>query len=215
VRNTVAKSWGLAQDLIYFIRRRDFHAAGQWMLETLVNALYCRIDYTVFVRFLEEPLPSFEPRLSITYCVAEPSHLSRLRGVVLPSRLKYLSTRLAHGRICIMAYCEDDIAAYAWATDVVSFEIDNLELRLEAGDIYIDDLYTLPACRHQGIQTALHAQQLQYLQERGYERAVSIVAVDNIPSQKIFRRFGYRKADSLSFRRILLKRHYHYHNGRF
>ena len=53
------------------------------------------------------------------------------------------------------------------------------------------------------------------MQERGFKRAVAIVAVDNIPSLKFVTKIGYREADRLSFRRILFKRDYRYHNGKF
>jgi ribosomal protein S18 acetylase RimI-like enzyme len=212
----MSKLRGAIWDLLYYIRRGEFAAAFRCLSDTSRILLCHRIEYIVFARYLEETLPSYEARLPATfYPVAEPDDLACLRNVVLPSEFEYMRKRLAHGRICTLAFCQGRVAAYAWATDVVSFEIDNLRLRLRPADIYIDNLYTLPACRRQGIQTALHVRQLQYLRECDFKRAVSIVAVDNIPSQKIFRKFGYLEVDRLSFQRILFKRDYHYHNGEF
>ena len=93
--------------------------------------------------------------------------------------------------------------------------MDNLQLRLEPKEAYIDDVYTFPSYRRRGIQAALQTQQLQNLREHGFERAVAIVALDNIPSQWLFRKMGYTEAERLSFRRILLKRYYFYQNHRF
>jgi ribosomal protein S18 acetylase RimI-like enzyme len=215
MRNTITKLWGVIQNLAYHLRHRNFDALGQWLSETLRTCLCHRIEYIVFTRSLEGPLPSFEARLPITYRVAEPDDLSYLRDVILPSELEYFSKRLAHGRICILALYQENLIAYAWASDEVNLEIDNLELRLEPGDVYLDDFYTLPAYRRQGVYSALHLQELRYVQERGFKRAVAIVAVDNIPPQKLMKKIGYQEADRLSFRRILFKRDYHYHNGQF
>lgn len=215
MRNSIAKARGVIQDLVYHIRHRNIGAIGQWLFETLRTFFHHRIEYIIFTRSLEDPLPSFEARLPLTYHVAEPDDLSYLRGIVLPSQLEYFSKRLAHGRICILALYQDNVTAYGWLAGKVDFERDNLELRLEPGDAYIDDLYTLPAYRRQGIQTGLHLQQLQYLQERGLKRAVSIVAVDNIPSRKMFEKIGWQEIAHLSFRRIFLKRDYRYDNDQF
>jgi hypothetical protein len=53
-------------------------------------------------------------------------------------------------------------------------------------------------------------EQLRYLQAQGFKRSLAIVAMDNTPSLKMFENLGYEVKGWLSFRRILLKRYYHY-----
>ena len=155
MRNATTRLREGIQDLVYCLRHKKL---GRWLSERLRTFLSCRIEYFVLTRSLEEPLPSLEARVPITYRVAEPDDLSYLRDAVLPSELAYFRKRLAHGRVCILALYQDNLAAYIWASDEVNFEIDNLELRLEPGDVYWDDAVTLPAYRCQGVYSALHLQ---------------------------------------------------------
>lgn len=212
MRNATTRLREGIQDLVYCLRHKKL---GRCLSERLRTFLYCRIEYFVLTRSLEEPLPSLEARVPITYRVAEPDDLSCLRDAVLPSQLAYFRKRLAHGRVCILALYQDNLTAYGWVTDKVTFEIDNLQLQLGPGDAYLDDIYTLPAYRRQGIGGGLHLERLQYLKERGFKRAVLIVRMDNVPALRIGKKLGYQEADRLSFRRILFKRDYRYHNGKF
>lgn len=213
--SVVTRLWGTVQDLGYYLRYRGPGASCKWLWGTLRTLFVHRIEYVVLARSVDESLPSFQARLPVTCRVAEPNGLSCLREAVSPSEFERLSKRLAHGRICHLALHRDNLAAYGWTTGEVDRRIDNLELHLGPGDAYIDDLYTLPAWRRQGIQAALHTLQLQYLQRQKVERAVAIVAEDNIPSLGMFYKFGYQEVDRLSFRRVLFRRKYRYHNGRF
>ncbi len=215
MRNTIVKLCLMMQDFIYFLGNKNLAEFGRLTIGKLSTFLYCRIEYLVLTRSLEEPLPLVEARLPITYRVAEPDDLSRLEGAVLPSELAYFRERLAHGRICFLGFYQDDVAAYGWLTDEVVFEIDNLQLRLGLGDAYVDDIYTLPAYRRQGIASTGALRRLQFLKERGFKRSVSIVRLDNAPALKMNKKLGYKEADRLTFRRILLKRDYHYHEDKF
>jgi ribosomal protein S18 acetylase RimI-like enzyme len=203
------------QDLIHCLRHGRIDDAGRLLSEKLRTLLYCRIEYLVLTRSLEEPLPCLKARLPVTYRIARPDDLSYLRDAVLPSELAYFRNRLAHGRNCVMGFYQDNAASYGWITDEVTFEIDNLRLRLGPGDAYLDDIYTLPAYRHQGIGGELHLRRLQYLKEHGFKQSIIIVRVDNVPSLKIAEKLGYQEADRLTFRRTLLQRDYHYHKGKF
>jgi RimJ/RimL family protein N-acetyltransferase len=69
--------------------------------------------------------------------------------------------------------------------------------------------------RRQGIQTAVHLYRLEYMKKLGCRRAILIVSVTNSASQRLVSKLGYQEADRLSFRRILWKRTYRYHSGKF
>ena len=215
MRSVVTGLWGTVQDLGHCLCYRGPLAAGKWLWGTLRTLFHHRIEYVVLARSVDEFLPSFQARLPITCRVVQLDGLSCLREAVLPSEFERLGRRLAHGRVCHLALYRDKLAAYGWTTREVDRRIDNLELHLGPGDAYIDDLYTSPTWRRQGIQAALHTLQLQYLQKQKVKRAVAIVAVDNIPSLGMFCKFGYQEVDHLSFRRVLFWREYRYHNGWF
>jgi ribosomal protein S18 acetylase RimI-like enzyme len=213
--NPLLKLQGFVQDSLYYLRMKDRSFTRQWLSGVLRTSVYHRIEYLIYAYSLQDPLPTFEARLPVTFRVAGPEDLPYLQNIVSPSEFAHFGKRLAHGRICTLALYRGKITAYVWLTDKVKYEIDNLELRLESGDAYIDDAYTLPAYRRQGIQTAMVLQQLRYLQEHGFKRAVAIVAVDNIPSQQVCERLGFKRAGQLSFRRIFLKRDYRLYNALF
>jgi ribosomal protein S18 acetylase RimI-like enzyme len=205
----------LILDLRERVRRDDWRQTGRWLAETLVSLLYCHIEYTVFARSLLKPLPVIAPRLPVTLCLATGADLVRFRGLVPPSELRHFARRLAHGRHCFLARDGESLAAYCWATTQVAFGWDNLEMRLQPGDAYVDDAFTIPAFRRQGIQTALHLYRLAYMRGLGCQRAVLIVRQDNIASQGLIRKLGYQEVDYLSFRRILWRRTFHYRLGKF
>jgi RimJ/RimL family protein N-acetyltransferase len=83
-------------------------------------------------------------------------------------------------------------------------------MRLQPGDTYVDDAYTVPAYRRKRIQTAVHIFRLDYMRDLGCRRAILIVDDKNIASQRLVRKLGYQESDHLTFRRILWKRAYDY-----
>jgi RimJ/RimL family protein N-acetyltransferase len=87
--------------------------------------------------------------------------------------------------------------------------VDNLEIRLQPGDVYFDDAFIVPTYRRQGIQTAVHPYRLAYMKSLGCQRAILVVADDNFASRQLVRKLGYEEADRLSFWRILWRRIYH------
>jgi RimJ/RimL family protein N-acetyltransferase len=214
----VTNTWRKLKQLICDGRERAQHEgwrqAGRWLAKTVISLPYSRIEYTVFARSLLEPLPVAEPRRPVTFRLATETDLQRFRGLFSPSRLHHFKGRLAHGRYCFIALDDEHLAAYCWATTQIDFDVDNLEMSLQAGDAYVDDAYTVPTYRRQGIQTAVHLYRLQYMRRLGCQRAVLIVEDENIASQRLVRKLGYQEVDCLSFRRVLWKRTYHYHSGK-
>jgi len=213
--NTWEKFTRLFDDLQARAQRDGWRHTGRWMVETLVSLPHRRIEYTVFARSLLEPLPGPEPRMAVCLRPATEADLARFTGLVPPSEQRHFGRRLANGRRCFLALDGENLAAYCWASTEIRFEIDNLELPLQPGDVYVDDAYTVPAYRRKGIQTAVHLYRLGYMRDLGCRRAILIVDVKNTASQRLIRKLGYREADHLSFRRVFWKRTYHYHQGKF
>jgi ribosomal protein S18 acetylase RimI-like enzyme len=196
----------LSQDLPAKLRQSGLWSASRWLIQYLASVPYEHIDFDIFVRSLEEPLPVVLPRRSLTMRLATEADLLRLRDLVLPSEYQHFVRRLAHGRFCFLAFPADnpaDLAAYCWAATQIDPDIDKLVLALPEGVAYVDDAYTSPAYRRQGIQTAIHLFRLDYLQQLGYKRAILIVDVKNRPSQTLARNLGYRKIGRTTFLRLL------------
>jgi len=215
MRNHLVRLWGMMRDASYFFRNGDIPDPDQSFVERFRHLLYNRIEWIVLTRSLEEPLPAIKSRVEIDYSVATAADLSRLRDIVFPSRLSYFRKRLEHGRTCIFAIHQGRVVAYCWATGELNSEIDNLELRLKPGDAYTDDLYTVPEFRRHRIGTATNLSVLNYLQERGFKRAVKIVRENNNPALRMDEKLGFLESDHLVFRRILTSRDYHYAKGEF
>lgn len=212
-------AWEVLKRLTYDwkekIQRGDWRGASRWLIEIFASLPYRHIEYIVFARSLLEPLPTATPRLPVTLRLAMKADLVRFQGLVLPSEISYFSQRLDHGRYCFLALDGEHLAGYCWATTQVEPHVDNLELKLQPGDVYVDDAFTAPAYRRQGIQTAVHLYRLRYMKDLGCQRAILIVSEDNVASQQLVRKLGYQEIDRLSFRRILWKRIYHYRSGKF
>jgi RimJ/RimL family protein N-acetyltransferase len=215
VVNTWEKLERLFHDVRAQARKDGLRQTGHWLVGTLLSLPYHHIEYTVFTRSLEEPLPVVELRLPVTMRPAAEADLARFDGLVPPSELRHFARRLARGRYCFLALDGEHLAAYCWASTQVEFDIDNLEIGLQPGDAYVDDAYTVPAYRRQGIQTAVHLYRLGYMRDLGCRRAILIVDVNNVASQRLIRKLGYQEADHLTFRRVLWKRTYHYQQGKF
>jgi ribosomal protein S18 acetylase RimI-like enzyme len=210
VVNFFEKSTQLFQDMRVQAQRDGWRQTGRWLVGTIISLPYCRIEYTVFARSLMKPLPTAEPRMPVDLRPATQTDLARFDGLVPPSELSHFSRRLANGRFCFLALDGENLAAYCWASTQVEFDIDNLEMRLQPGDAYVDDAYTVPAYRRQRIQTAVHLFRLGYMRDLGCQRAILIVDDKNTASQRLVRKLGYREWDHLTFRRVLWKRTYDY-----
>lgn len=195
----------LRQDLPAKFRQSGFLAAGRWLIEYLASVPYEHIVFNVFIRSLEEPLAVAMPRLPTTMRLATEADLLYFRNLVLPSEYQHFARRLAHGRFCFLAFPEakpDELIAYCWATTQVDPDIDKLCLDLPAKTAYVDDAYTVPAYRHQGVQTAIHLFRLQHLQRLGYKRVVLIIDVKNRASQNLAQKLGYQKIGQATFLRV-------------
>jgi ribosomal protein S18 acetylase RimI-like enzyme len=215
----MADSWGKLRcftfDLRNSIQRDGWRQAGCWLAKTLIEVPYRRLEYIVYTRSLLEPLAVAKPRLPVTLRLATKADLFRFEGAVTKSEAEHFRRRLDHGRYCFLALDGENLAAYCWASTEVRCDVDKLEMRLQEGDAYVDDAFTVPAYRRQGIQTAVHLYRLEHMKNLGCRRAILIVRVTNTASQRLVSKLGYQETDRLSFRRILWKRTYHYESGKF
>jgi len=215
VAHNLVKLSGILYDLGERARRDTWRQNLAWLARALALLPYHRIEYTVCVRSLAEPLPTTKSQLPVTLRLATGDDLSRLKGLVAASELAYFRRRLAQGRYCFMALHDEEPVAYCWATTEVKLGVDNLKIELRPDDVYIDDTHTFPAHRRKNIQVALQTYCLEYMKSLGCRRAVLIIEEGNSASGRLFGKLGYKEIDHLSFRRILWKRVYHFEHGHF
>jgi ribosomal protein S18 acetylase RimI-like enzyme len=196
----------LSQDLPAKFRQSGFWGAARWLMQYLASVPYEQVIFDVFSRSLEEPLPGVLPRRPLTMRLATEADLPHFRDLVLPSEYQHFARRLAHGRFCFLAFPAEnpaDLAAYCWAAGQIDPAIDRLSLSLPEGTAYVDDAYTAPAYRRQGIQTVIHLFRLAHLQQLGYKRAILIVDVNNRASGMLAQKLGYHRIGRATFRRVL------------
>lgn len=215
MKNSLAKLWGAVLDLGYHLSHSTPRQTAEWLAKSVRLLFYNRIEYIVFTRSLEEPLPEFKSDLPLRFQIADLASFSSVRKAILPAEFRRLKKRLLKGRICLLAYWKDEIAYYGWISDKIDFETDNMELKLSPGDAYLDDAYTLPAFRDMGIGSGGALQRLRYIKEKGYKRSVLIVNSKNLPPQRISKKYGYQEADRLILHRILMKRTWRSQSGKY
>lgn len=213
--HNLVKLSGILWDLSERIGQNPWRQNLAWLARALALLPYRRIEYTVRVRSLEEPLPTAKSQIPVTLRLATADDLPRLKGLVAASEMAYFYRRSAQGRYCFMALHDEKPAAYCWATTEVELGVDNLKIELQPNDVYIDDTHTIPAYRRKGIQAALQVYCLEYMKNLGCRRAVLIIEEGNNASEQLFGKLGYKELDLLSFRRILWKRNYRFRLGNF
>lgn len=195
----------LTQDLPVEFRRYGFWRAAYWLWQYFKSIPYERVDFDIFVRSLDDPLPLAQPRLPITTRLATKADLPYFQNLVLPSEYQHFARRLAHSRHCFLTFAQEEPEkpiAYRWAATEIDPDVDDLILNLPAEYAYIDDAYTLPAYRRLGIQIAMYSFWGPYLQTLGCNHIIAIVEVKNRPSQLEKQRLNYQKVGQTTFLRV-------------
>lgn len=145
-------------------------------------------------RSLEEPIEEIEPRIKVTIRQATENDLDKFKGIVSESKLELFKERFEKGRICFIALDGEKAVSFAW----ISFENEyegssQVEVKLNAGEGYLFDDYTLPEYRHNRLQTALIAKRLAYLKDKAYRKASVLLWDKATYSRKAYRAVGFGK----------------------
>ncbi|MCP4538078.1 MAG: GNAT family N-acetyltransferase [Chloroflexi bacterium] len=216
IKYIILRTSRLIQDNWNILRQDGLRPALRHFWE-LISRFFYRptIEYTVFTRPLDDPLPSIEPAQPFTLRMATLDDLERFQKIAPPSDVATFANYLACGRACCLAMHGDNIAAYCWGGDQVDIYLDDLEMHLQPGDVYFNTGYTVPDYRRRGLLTVVYIRLFQHFQDQGCRRAVTIVQVDNLASQGLVRKVGYQPIDQMSSRRILWFRRYRYHSKTF
>jgi ribosomal protein S18 acetylase RimI-like enzyme len=111
--------------------------------------------------------------------------------------------RFASGRRCFAARVQDQIAAYCWFSQSPECigEMER-ELRITDGEAYVWDCATLPKFQRKKLYNALLGHLNHYLEAEGLRRVWIGSSVDNVPSQRAFKRAGFQPAMTALYLRL-------------
>jgi ribosomal protein S18 acetylase RimI-like enzyme len=156
-------------------------------------------------------LERVQPRFPAEFREASPGEGDPLawkiaRAMNLPDPAPVLS-KLAGGRRCFLAWDGDRVAAYGWVTqgDECVGELERT-FRIQHGEAYIWNCYTLPAYRRLYLYSALLSHILHTLREEGLRRAWIGSAVQNRASLRGFANAGFQPVIRILYLRFLLLR---------
>lgn len=108
--------------------------------------------------------------------------------------------RLTESQHCYAARLDGRLATSMWfGTDSVWIDFLGRALTLEPDQIYVFDTHTAPEYRGRRLQTWIRAWVYKDAYERGYRRAVAVVAPENRSSIRSVLRAGYRRTGMLYY----------------
>jgi hypothetical protein len=156
----------------------------------VVTTFYRRVD--VMARALDG-LPSTESKLAARIAPLAPEELDAYMIFRPEQRADRIRARLAAGHRAFVVWYAGGIVHAAWmATGRVYVPYLRQDIALEPADVFTYDSFTLPAFRHHGLVGARIAHALRHYAERGFQRSLALVAVENRPSFLAVSAAGYR-----------------------
>ena len=164
---------------------------------------YRHLNFLILTRSLAEPLPEIQQKFPFEIYQFETPHLERVRAIDRPSEARLCERRLLSGQYGLVAIHQGELAGYAWGCSPVDWELERVHLQLEPNDILCTDVYTAPALRGRGVQTALTLRRFQIFRDLGYRRAICYIEIHNAPSLAVWqRKFDAETAGKINFLRI-------------
>jgi GNAT superfamily N-acetyltransferase len=164
----------------------------------------------LMVRPLDAVIPSFSPRLPVTFELVTERDLPAYERFRPGQGVTSMQGCLARGDKCFAAYHEGRIvAAVQVATGQVYVPYLRRRLILQPGDVYSYDSFTLPAYRGDGLAPARAVHVMRYHQQEGYQRMVCLIAVENKAGRQVMQKLGYQSLGLYSYLRVgLWQRHW-------
>lgn len=193
----------LTEDWQFLIRRDGVHSALPAVTLEIARLPYRHLRFRILACSLFEPLPELQPKIPLDIYPFEPSHLEMVRSIDRPSEARLCERRLRKGQQGLVAFHKSQIAGYAWGCFPVDWELERVVLQIDPGDILCSDVYTAPALRGKGVQTALTLRRFQHFSELGFRRAICYIEIHNAPSLAVWqRKLGARATGEIDFLRI-------------
>ena len=162
------------------------------LAQTVTQWLFFRGDCFLVACSLQEPAPIVQPVNGLILKQVQLGDLDLLTTMKTSSDTLWHKMLLERERFCAVALRDEQPVAYGWFTPKVDPRVERTYVPLSRDEIFIFDLFTRPAFRRQGIQSALLRHILELGQEKGYKRALSLIAVNNTPSLNLHEKLGFR-----------------------
>jgi len=113
--------------------------------------------------------------------------------------------RIKLGHILILAQINEKYVHYTWIVLGKTYaSINDIEIKisLNSKSAYLYDAYTIPDYRGQGIFSKSMWKILNYLDDMRIEKVYAIIRYNNLPSLRVFKKFGFKKIGEVNFTKI-------------
>ena len=168
-----------------------------------------RREYFVLVRDLRLPLPKVPVDQTTVWTSLTEAEIPQLLAINPVLSETEIRRRWKEGQECSLCWIEGSLAHYRWyATGSVYLSYLGKTLRLLEGECLIEDVFTHPAFRRRGIQSVGSLTTLKHLQDRGFRRAIAIVARYNTPTLRVTQKMGYAVAGAIGYWNVALWKRY-------
>lgn len=169
----------------------------------LLRLPYRHLKFFIVERSLSDPLPDIKPKILLDIRPFQRTDIYLVKKIDLPSEARQCERRLELGHRGFIALYRDDMAGYAWGYTKISPLLERVQIELEPGDVLFSDMFTNPAFRGHGVQTALSLARLRLFRDLGFRRAICYIEVGNLPSLNVWtRKLGGLRIGKVDFLRI-------------
>ena len=178
----------LLEDWKFLLRRDGVRNAAPVIGIELIRLPYRRLRFVILARDLSDPLPVFQPKIPLEIRPFEPTDLKFAQTIDRPSEARLCQRRLERGQAGFVAITDGQIAGYAWGCIQMDPQLERVTFDLLPGDFLCTDVFTVPAWRGRGNQTALTLARLEHFKALGYQRAICYIEQHNAPSLAVWQR---------------------------
>lgn len=157
--------------------RRMLWVAPQWLL---------RQEYLVYIKDLRLTLPDVPAHESLRWTGFAEAQIDRVLAINPALSEAEIRRRLKEGQECLLCWIGESLVHYRWdATASPYLPYLGKTLRFLEGNIHATDIFTHPAFRGRGIQTASSITALHRARDLGLSRLITIVAWWNAPAMRV------------------------------
>jgi len=191
------------EDWRYLWRRDGGRAALPVIAQDIVRLPFRHLKFLILACSLEQPLPGIKPQVGLDIRIFEQADLEHVKEIDRPSEARQCARRLKYGQKGLVALSQGRVVGYAWGCSEVQPELERVNIELKPGDVLCTDVYTAPAFRGRGVQTALALARFELFRELGFNRAVCYIEIHNAPSLAVWqRKLQAQMVGSIDFLRI-------------
>ncbi len=201
--NPARRAVDLAEDWKFIFQRDGFKAALPVIGREIAGLPYRRLEFHIITRSLDDPLPDLQAKIPLEIRPFEPDDVERVRVIDRPSEARHCAQRLLCGQKGLIALNWGRPAGYGWGCAEENPQIDTMLVHLDPGSFLCTDVYTAPAFRRQGIQTALSLERFKLFRDLGFRQAVCYIEVRNAPSLAVWqKKLGGKITGHIDFVRL-------------